>query len=209
MKEGGIAIKVFLKNKKLLIAVSAEILFYLLIIVWQWAGISVGRSLPRYVIEAFCELIGFLFVVRAFICNFNGKVQNAIICAAIALLIGLATSLCKGNILNVLFVLPQTMLLVFLLQGKRNIKVWVWIAWGTVFLPIIISLVSLMVLHISFADILQPLVMAICFLLPFGFVYYFGFADKHNAVFLRTATKPSTATSYLEEYKRNRLNGGK
>ena len=45
-------------------------------------------------------------------------------------------------------------------------------------------------------------------IVPFGFVYYFGFTAPNNAVQQQKGAKESTATSYLEEYKRKRKNGG-
>lgn len=174
--------KTFLQNKKMLIAVAVSILYDLFNIVELC--IEGGSYKP---ILNFCLfLIGFLFVVSAFICNFNGKVKAAITCAVIALFMQLAVRFgfwanykCTQNILAFLNILPETMLLVFLLKRERNIKTWSYIAWGAVLLPAIIC--ELYSLTRGTGISIWTILDFVFLFIPNGFVYYFGFIDKNNA----------------------------
>lgn len=209
-----IPIKVFLKNKKLLIAVSAVILLDLLEIVWQYIGIRNG--IYGVILSATIP-IGFLFVVGAFMCNFNGKVQYAIVCAVVALVIRFPALLRYSFlfsdcflqvIVRVLSILPEISLLIFLLKRKRNTRKWSCIAWGAVFLPVIASWI-LKLLSWGFYWEYLELFIALVTAIPLGFVYYFGFTGKSDATYTRTVAQSSPSASYLEEYKRKRMNGGK
>lgn len=206
-----IPIKVFLKNKKLLIAVSAVILLDLLEIVRQNSG--TGYGIYGVILSA-TILIGFLFVVGAFMCNFSGKVQYAIVCAVAALVIRfpalLRYSFRFSNcflqvIVRVLSILPEISLLIFLLKRKRNTRKWSCIAWSAVFLPVIASWIWELLSWGFYWELFIDLVTAI----PLGFVYYFGFTGKSDATYTRTVAQSSPSASYLEEYKRKRMNGGK
>lgn len=100
------------------------------------------------------------------------------------------------------YVLPEAALLIFLCMRERNIKRWSYIAWGAVLFP---GIICALLFGLSYAYTIANVISAI----SYGFVYYFGFTDKNNATYTRKVVKPATATAYLEEYKRKRLNGGK
>lgn len=85
---------------------------------------------------------------------------------------------------------------------------------GAVFLPTVIYVLSQIFLFripllgfIPSSSILSFIVSMIANI-PLGFVYHSGYTDKNNATRTRTVVKQATATSYLEEYKRKRINGG-
>lgn len=167
----------------------------------------------------FVRINGFLLVVAAFIFNMNGKARPAIACAASALGIKLVLQLLgsRSNILsvliNILAVLPEVALLVFVIKPKGNVRPWLFIAWGAVFLPVILDNAFFLLRWSSREYIVLSFVRYFALqwisYVPLGFVYFFGFMDKRNAVCPQTAAKRTTATPYLDEYKRNRLHGGK
>lgn len=198
----------------MLLVVVLEILIALLTIARRCIGIHTGMFLPSAVVLSCVSLIGFLFVVSAFICNFNNKTTAAIACAVVALVIKCINALCGGNILWILNILPEAMLLVFLFKQKRNIKTWSFIAWGAVFLPTVIYVLSQIFLfripRLGFipSSFIPSFIVSMIADIPLGFVYHSGYTDKNNATRTRTVVKQATATSYLEEYKRKRTNGG-
>lgn len=214
-----ITIKAFLQNKKLLIAVAAHLLLGTISVVCLIAlgGISYQGNLKLFftIYAAYFTsgLISFLLAVSAIICNINGKVRAAIVCAAIALVFKLAVSL-PGGALDIFFILPEVALLAFLLMPERNVRMWSFIAWGAVALPVIAVFIydgyNLSWGGYGLSNYFLSCIVVDCTeYVPLGFVYFFGFRDKRNAVLSRTAVKRTTATPYLDEYKRKRANGGK
>lgn len=225
LQQGVITTKTFLQNKKLLIAVVVEILFELYGVVGNVRLFVMQGNISHCLIRIilfFVELIGLSLVIGAFVCNFNGKVRPAIVCAASALAIKLITCLAEGYLYSpilliddmyrldilsflpdILFLLPEVALLVFMIIPKDSLRPWSFIAWGAVFFPVILSLIS------THWWTLWDFVQHCLAYIPLGFVYFFGFTDKRNAVCPQTAAKRTTTTPYLDEYKRNRLHGGK
>lgn len=223
LQQGVITIKTFLQNKKLLIAVVVHLFLGIISVVCLivQGGINYYDSawpfFMSYASDFIRGLVSFLLAVSAIVCNLNGKVRAAIVCAAIALVLKLAVSL-SGGIMDILFILPEVALLAFLLMPERNIRMWSFIAWGAVALPVVAIffyylinvLDSLRYYGYNPSNYLISAIVANCTeYVPLGFVYFFGFRDKRNAIFSRTAAKRTTATPYLDEYKRNRLHGGK
>lgn len=217
-----ITIKAFLQNKKLLIAVATHLLLGTISVVCLIAldGISYQGNVQLffrlYAAYFTSGLISFLLAVSAIICNINGKVRAAIVCAAIALVFKLAVSL-TGGALDIFFILPEVALLAFLLMPERNVRMWSFIAWGAVALPVIAVIAVFIYVGYNWGwggyvlsnYFLTYIVVDCTEYVPLGFVYFFGFRDKRNAVLSRTAVKRTTATPYLDEYKRKRANGGK
>lgn len=193
----------------MLLVVVLEIFIALLTIARRCIGISAGMFLLSDVVLSCVSLIGFLFVVSAFICNFNNKTTAAIACAVVALVIKCINALCGENILWILNILPEAMLLVFLFKQKRNIKTWSFIAWGAVFLPTVIYVLYWgLIVGLYLRPYLPSFIVSMIANIPLGFVYHSGYTDKNNATRTQTVVKQATATSYLEEYKRKRMNGG-
>lgn len=192
----------------MLIASAVVILLQLYSIVQRCVGLRYGTSIPSYVIAACCGLVSFLLVVGAFACSFSGKWQRAIVCTVSSLIVQLGATILYGS--SVWGLLPQVMLLIFLLRGKRNIKIWAWLAWIIVLLPTGVSYLYISMLWgvSTSVSIILSMILGLCSQIPLGFVYYFGFTAPNNAVQQQKGAKESTATSYLEEYKRKRKNGG-
>ena len=160
-------------------------------------------------------LIALLLVVGSFVFNLNGKAKYAIICAAASAIVGGVSALIQGSgIFAILNILPQIMLIVFLLkQNVVNRHTWVYLTLAAVILSEIIGMI-IMIIHwqhqIPVSGIVSSRIISLlCNALPLGLVYWFGYTADNDATQQPDAVQKATASSYLEAYKLNRKNGGK
>ena len=158
-------------------------------------------------------LIALLLVVGSFVFNLNGKAKSAIICAAASAIVGGVSALIQGSgMFAILNILPQIMLIVFLLkQNVVNRHTWVYLTLAAVILPIIVDLIVTIMwaygqYQISVSGII---IFLLCNALPLGLVYWFGYTADNDAAQQPDTVQKATESSYLEAYKLNRKNGGK
>lgn len=210
MGKRGIIIKTLQNNKKLLAATIGAVLLHLPTVIQAFGYRIVA---PYILADSVFWLIALLLVVGSFVCNLNGKAKSAIICAAASAIVGGVSALIQGSgIFAILNILPQIMLIVFLLkQNVVNRHTWVYLTLAAVILPIIVDwIVTIMWAYeqyqISVSDIIISL---LCNALPLGLVYWFGYTADNNATQQPDAVQKATESSYLEAYKLNRKNGGK
>ena len=154
-------------------------------------------------------------MVGSFIFNRNDKAKPAIACAAASAIVGGVPALIQGSgIFAILNILPQIMLIVFLLkQNVVNRHTWVYLTLAAVILPEIVG----WIVTIMWAQGQYPIVAflpgiiisLLCNTLPLGLVYWFGYTADNNATQQPDAVQKTTESSYLEAYKLNRKNGGK
>ena len=158
-------------------------------------------------------LIALLLVVGSFVLPLNDKAKPAIACAAASAIVGGVSALIQGSgIFAILNILPQIMLIVFLLkQNVVNRHTWVYLTLAAVILPIIVGWIVIIMraqgqYQIPVSDIIISL---LCNALPLGLVYWFGYTADNNATQQPDAVQKATESPYLEAYKLNRKNGGK
>ena len=162
-------------------------------------------------------LIALLLVVGSFVFNLNGKAKYAIICAAASGIVGGVSALIQGSgIFAILNILPQIMLIVFLLkQNVVNRHTWAYLTLAAVILPEIVGwIVTIMWAYgqyqIPVSGIVSSIIISLlCNALPLGLVYWFGYTADNDAAQQPDAVQKTTESSYLEAYKLNRKNGGK
>lgn len=158
-------------------------------------------------------LIALLLVVGSFVFNLNGKAKPAIICAAASAIVWGISELIKGSeALAILNILPQIMLIVFLLkQNVVNRHTWVYLNLAAVILPEIVGwIVTIMWAQGQYQIPVSGIIISLlCNALPLGLVYWFGYTADNGATQQPDAVQKTTESSYLEAYKLNRKNGGK
>lgn len=210
----GIIIKTLQINKKLLAAAIGAVLLHLPTAIRESAhGYRVFEALAFSILW----LIALLLVVGSFVLNLNGKAKPAIICAAASAIVGGVSALIQGSgIFAILNILPQIMLIVFLLeQNVVNRHTWAYLTLAAVILPIIVDwIVTIMWAYgqyqIPVSGIVSSIIISLlCNTLPLGLVYWFGYTADNDAAQQPDAVQKTTASSYLEAYKLNRKNGGK
>ncbi len=192
--------KTFMKalrnNRKLLVAVIIAILVQ----VFTFACMdSTHRYFASDIATQICKLIALLLVTSSFIFNINKKSKPAIACAvasAFLMIIGYLLS-CYLVYLNyrdtlvwrysfdwsylleiLLNILPQVMLLVFLLKKPKNVQLCAWVA---VFLSFLPSLINLLLdweywwytLH----QFYESIILALCYDISLALLYYFGYTS--------------------------------
>ena len=210
----GIIIKTLQINKKLLAAAIGAVLLHLPTAIRESAhGYRVFEALAFSILW----LIALLLVVGSFVFNLNGKAKSAIICAAASAIVGGVSALIQGSgIFAILNILPQIMLIVFLLkQNVVNRHTWAYLTLAAVILPEIVGwIVTIMWAYgqyqIPVSGIVSSIIISLlCNALPLGLVYWFGYTADNDAAQQPDAVQKTTASSYLEAYKLNRKNGGK
>lgn len=212
MRKRGIIIKTLQNNKKLLAATIGAVLLHLPTVIREF-GYGYGYRTLYNVADSVFWLIALLLVVGSFVCNLNGKAKPAIICASASAIVGGVSALIQGSgIFAILNILPQIMLIVFLLkQNVVNRHTWVYLTLAAVILPIIVDLIVTIMwaygqYQISVSGII---IFLLCNALPLGLVYWFGYTADNDATQQPDAVQKATESSYLEAYKLNRKNGGK
>ena len=160
-------------------------------------------------------LIVLLLVVGSFVFNLNGKAKSAIICAAASAIVRGVPVLIQGSsIFAILNILPQIMLIVFLLkQNVVNKHTWAYLTLAAVILPEIIRMI-IMIIHwqhqIPVSSIVSSrIIPLLCNTLPLVLVYWFGYTTDNYAAQQPDTVQKATESSYLEAYKLNRKNGEK
>lgn len=214
MRKRGIIIKTLQNNKKLLAATIGAVLLHLPTVIHEF---GYGYRALYIVADSVFWLIALLLVVGSFVFNLNGKAKSAIICAAASAIVGGVSALIQGSgIFAILNILPQIMLIVFLLkQNVVNRHTWAYLTLAAVILPIIVDwIVTIMWAYgqyqISVSDIVSDIIIfLLCNALPLGLVYWFGYTADNDATQQPDAVQKATESSYLEAYKLNRKNGGK
>lgn len=214
MGKRGIIIKTLQNNKKLLAATIGAVLLHLPTVIHEF---GYGYRALYIVADSVLWLIALLLVVGSFVFNLNGKAKSAIICAAASAIVGGVSALIQGSgIFAILNILPQIMLIVFLLkQNVVNRHTWAYLTLAAVILPIIVDwIVTIMWAYgqyqISVSDIVSSIIISLlCNTLPLGLVYWFGYTADNDATQQPDVVQKTTESSYLEAYKLNRKNGGK
>ena len=160
-------------------------------------------------------LIALLLVVGSFVLHLNDKAKPAIACAAAsAIVVGVSALIQGSGIFAILNILPQIMLIVFLLkQNVVNRHTWVYLTLAAVILSEIIGMI-IMIIHwqhqIPVSSIVSSRIISLlCNALPLGLVYWFGYTADNDATQQPDVVQKTTESSYLEAYKLNRKNGGK
>ncbi len=176
MRKRGIIIKTLQNNKKLLAATIGAVLLHLPRVLQAF---SYRLFAPSIVANSVFWLIALLLVVGSFVCNLNGKAKSAIICAAASAIVGDVPALIRGSgIFAILNILPQIMLIVFLLkQNVVNRHTWVYLTLAAVILPIIEDIMRVYGQYqISVSGIVSSIIISLlCDALPLGLVYWFGY----------------------------------
>ena len=210
----GIIIKTLQINKKLLAAAIGAVLLHLPTVIREF-GYGYGYGALYIVADSVFWLIALLLVVGSFVCNLNGKAKPAIACAAASAIVWGISELIKGSgTLAILNILPQIMLIVFLLkQNVVNRHTWVYLTLAAVILSEIIGMI-IMIIHwqhqIPVSSIVSSRIISLlCNALPLGLVYWFGYTADNDATQQPDVVQKTTESSYLEAYKLNRKNGGK
>lgn len=210
MRKRGIIIKTLQNNKKLLAATIGAVLLHLPTVIHEF---GYGYRALYIVADSVFWLIALLLVVGSFVFNLNGKAKSAIICAAASAIVGGVSALIQGSgMFAILNILPQIMLIVFLLkQNVVNRHTWVYLTLAAVILPIIVDLIITIMwaygqYQISVSGII---IFLLCNALPLGLVYWFGYTADNDATQQPDVVQKTTESSYLEAYKLNRKNGGK
>ena len=212
MRKRGIIIKTLQNNKKLLAATIGAVLLHLPTVIQEF---GYGYGALYIVADSVFWLIALLLVVGSFVFNLNGKAKSAIICAAASAIVGGVSALIQGSgIFAILNILPQIMLIVFLLkQNVVNRHTWVYLTLAAVILSEIIGMI-IMIIHwqhqIPVSSIVSSRIISLlCNALPLGLVYWFGYTADNDATQQPDVVQKATESSYLEAYKLNRKNGGK
>ena len=208
----GIIIKTLQINKKLLAAAIITILLRLPRVIEEFGH----RIVALYIVaDSVLWLIALLLVVGSFVLNLNGKAKPAIACAAASAIVWGISELIKGSgTLAILNILPQIMLIVFLLkQNVVNRHTWAYLTLAAVILSEIIGMI-IMIIHWQYqipvsGIVSSRIISLLCNALPLGLVYWFGYTADNDAAQQPDAVQKTTASSYLEAYKLNRKNGGK
>ena len=209
MGKRGIIIKTLQNNKKLFAATIGAVLLHLPMVIRESAY---GYRVLYLVADSVLWLIALLLVVASFAFNLNDKTKPAIACAVISTIVGGISELIKWyGILALLSILPQIILIVFLLKGKKNQKMWACLALVAVLFPIIVDwIIAIVHWQYSIAMLLPGTFSTLlCNALPLGLVYWFGYTADNDATQQPDAVQKATESSYLEAYKLNRKNGGK
>ena len=208
----GIIIKTLQINKKLLAAAIGAVLLHLPTVIREF---GYGYGALYIVADSVFWLIALLLVVGSFVFNLNGKAKSAIICAAASAIVGGVSALIQGSgIFAILNILPQIMLIVFLLkQNAVNRHTWAYLTLAAVILSEIIGMI-IMIIHwqhqIPVSSIVSSRIISLlCNALPLGLVYWFGYTADNDATQQPDVVQKTTESSYLEAYKLNRKNGGK
>lgn len=213
MGKRGIIIKTLQNNKKLFAATIGAVLLHLPTVIGESAhGYRVFEALAFSILW----LIALLLVVGSFVFNLNGKAKSAIICAAASAIVGGVSALIQGSgIFAILNILPQIMLIVFLLkQNVVNRHTWVYLTLAAVILPEIVGriimIITIMRIHEQYLIPVSSIIISLlCNALPLVLVYWFGYTADNDAAQQPDAVQKTTESSYLEAYKLNRKNGGK
>ena len=214
MRKRGIIIKTLQNNKKLLAATIGAVLLRLPRVIQEFGyGYGSGYRALYIVADSVFWLIALLLVVGSFVFNLNGKAKSAIICAAASAIVGGVSALIQGSsMFAILNILPQIMLIVFLLkQNVVNRHTWVYLTLAAVILPIIVDWIVTIMWAYGQYQISVPgiIIFLLCNALPLGLVYWFGYTADNDATQQPDAVQKTTESSYLEAYKLNRKNGGK
>ena len=161
-------------------------------------------------------LIALLLVVGSFVLHLNDKAKPAIACAAAsAIVVGVSALIQGSGIFAILNILPQIMLIVFLLkQNVVNRHTWAYLTLAAVILPEIIgwivAIVTIMRIDEQYQiSVFSIIISLLCNTLPLGLVYWFGYTADNDATQQPDVVQKATESSYLEAYKLNRKNGGK
>ena len=212
MRKRGIIIKTLQNNKKLLAATIGAVLLHLPTVIQEF---GYGYGALYIVADSVFWLIVLLLVVGSFVFNLNGKAKSAIICAAASAIVRGVPVLIQGSsIFAILNILPQIMLIVFLLkQNVVNKHTWAYLTLAAVILPEIIRMI-IMIIHwqhqIPVSSIVSSrIIPLLCNTLPLVLVYWFGYTADNDAAQQPDTVQKATESSYLEAYKLNRKNGGK
>lgn len=216
MGKRGIIIKTLQNNKKLFAATIGAVLLHLLMMIWEYGDIDSWRYTLGYdyivkfiVANPVSWLIALLLVVGSFVFNLNGKAKSAIICAAASAIVRGSIELLIGYRLSVILdILPQLILIVFLLkQNVVNRRTCVYLTLAVLILPELIGWIVLIYWQEWYAS--DRIVWLLRWILPLVLVYCFGYSADNDATQQPDAVQKATESSYLEAYKLNRKNGGK
>ena len=212
MGKRGIIIKTLQNNKKLLAATIGAVLLHLPTVIREF---GYGYGALYIVADSVFWLIALLLVVGSFVLHLNDKAKPAIACAAAsAIVVGVSALIQGSGIFAILNILPQIMLIVFLLkQNVVNRHTWVYLTLAAVILSEIIGRI-MMIIHLQYQIPVPSIVSSIiisllCNALPLGLVYWFGYTADNDATQQPDVVQKTTESSYLEAYKLNRKNGGK
>ena len=212
MRKRGIIIKTLQNNKKLLAATIGAVLLHLPTVIREF---GYGYGALYIVADSVFWLIALLLVVGSFVLHLNDKAKPAIACAAAsAIVVGVSALIQGSGIFAILSILPQIMLIVFLLkQNVVNRHTWVYLTLAAVILSEIIGKI-MMIIHLQYQIPVPSIVSSIiisllCNALPLGLVYWFGYTADNDATQQPDVVQKTTESSYLEAYKLNRKNGGK
>ena len=213
MGKRGIVIKTLQKNKKLLAATIGAVLLHLPTVIREFGYRIVA---PYILADSVFWLIALLLVVGSFVCNLNSKAKYAIICAAASAIVRGVPALIQGSgIFAILNILPQIMLIVFLLkQNVVNKHTWAYLTLAAVILPEIvgriITIITIMKINEQcLIPVSSIIISLLCNTLPLVLVYWFGYTADNDATQQPDVVQKTTESSYLEAYKLNRKNGGK
>ena len=214
MRKRGIIIKTLQNNKKLLAATIGAVLLHLPTVIQEF---GYGYGALYIVADSVFWPIALLLVVGSFVFNLNGKAKSAIICAAASAIVGGVSALIQGSgMFAILNILPQIMLIVFLLkQNVVNRHTWAYLTLAAVILPIIVDwIVTIMWAYgqhqIPVSSIVSSrIIPLLCNTLPLVLVYWFGYTADNDAAQQPDTVQKATESSYLEAYKLNRKNGRK
>ena len=218
MRKRGIIIKTLQNNKKLLAATIGAVLLHLPTVIREF---GYGYGALYLVADSVFWLIALLLVVGSFVLHLNDKAKPAIACAAAsAIVVGVSALIQGSGIFAILNILPQIMLIVFLLkQNVVNRHTWVYLTLAAVILSEIVGwIVTIVSIHgqyqisvfsIVFSIVSSIIISLLCNTLPLGLVYWFGYTADNDATQQPDVVQKTTESSYLEAYKLNRKNGGK
>ncbi len=194
-EEDGIVVKTLQNNKKLLTAVSIAILVQ--VITFACVSYSYGYFASGIAYQI-CRFIALLLVAGSFVFILNKKSKPAIACTAasaaveiIGYLLAIYLNYRGANVdvyflvwseffswdvlvEIILYILPQIMLLVFLLTRPKNVRPWAWVAALLSLLP---SLITLQLLDWKYwrYDLLNGL--TLCSDISLALLYYFGYTS--------------------------------
>ena len=208
MRKRGIIIKTLQNNKKLLAATIGAVLLHLPTVIQEF---GYGYGALYIVADSVFWLIALLLVVGSFVLHLNDKAKPAIACAAAsAIVVGVSALIQGAGIFAILNILPQIMLIVFLLkQNVVNRHTWVYLTLAAVILSEIIGMI-IWQHQIPVSSIVSSRIISLlCNALPLGLVYWFGYTADNDATQQPDVVQKTTESSYLEAYKLNRKNGGK
>ena len=208
-EEDGIIVKTFMEtlwnNRKLLVVVIIAILVQVFTFAWMANSYGCSALVITYQI---CQFLALLLVTSSFVLIINKKSKLAIACTAASAFVVMIGYLLVGYLLyliylnyrdtyfddysffgwclpvislSILSILPQVMLLVFLLKKAKNAQLWAWVA---VLLSLLPSLIYLLLDgNLS--------ILTLCSNISLAFLYYFGY----------TSTDTTQQTGILEKIK--------